>query len=465
MGIEGWAEASLGELTQPIETVDPTREGDYLLNYFDISSIDNEAGVVVAPKKLKGRDAPSRARQVVYEGDVLFSTVRPGLKAIAQVPPISNTIGSTAFCVLRATGAINPKYLFFVVRSDSFLSRILPLQRGVSYPAVRAPDVLAQKVMLPPLNEQVRIVDLLEECFSELDAGVAELKAAQQKLAKYRQSLLIAAFTGYLSAAWRGAGRAQISDGFRGGIHGSELPNGWSARFLGELISDGPQNGLYLPASRYGRGQPILRIDDFQSNWHRARHELKKVDVDESTRKSYCLRWGDLVINRVNSMTHLGKLHVVKQDLEGILFESNMMRLRLTDHCSTQFIGMFLSSAAGRAELLKNAKWAVNQASINQQDVKNAVVPLPSRNEQDFIVEQLEQLFVEVDRQSSAIDRCLKQAAAQRQNILKSAFSGQLVPQDPADEPASVLLERIRAERATRPAKKAPRPRKSKAAA
>jgi type I restriction enzyme S subunit len=347
-------------------------------------------------------------------------------------------------------------------------------------------------LLLPPIHEQARIVEKLEELLSDLDAGVAELKAAQRKLAQYRQSLLKAAVEGTLTADWRAA-RARSGEPQETGAdllqrilterrarweakqlakyaeQGKTPPKGWQAKYpnpvtpdtadlpqlpegwvwasLDALIKDGPQNGLYLPANRYGRGTPILRIDDYQTCWHRERDALNRVQADASSIDTYALRSGDVVINRVNSMTHLGKCLEVTAALDGVLFESNMMRLRLHGSVSASLVSLYLGSVAGRARLTKDAKWAVNQASINQQDARRTPVPLPPAKEQVAVVDLLDGFLGSVEAKLEAIEVSLKQAAAQRKNILKAAFAGQLVPQDPNDEPASALLERIQAER------------------
>ncbi len=129
---QGWSWVPLGELIQPIMTRDPMQEPNIEFTYFDISSIDNELGVVTNPKRVLGRNAPSRARRVVEAGDVLFSTVRPYLRGIAQVPITENGVASTGFCVLRPENIISAKYLYYLVRSDEFLDGLLPLQRGAS---------------------------------------------------------------------------------------------------------------------------------------------------------------------------------------------------------------------------------------------------------------------------------------------------------------------------------------------
>lgn len=365
---------------------------------------------------------------------------------------------------------------------------------------------MAHLVPLAPAAEQTRIVAKLEELLSDLDAAVAELKAAQKKLAQYRQSLLKAAVEGALTAEWRakhqpletGAqllqrilqerrARWEARQLAKFAEQGKtppkdwqkkypepvqpdttglpELPQGWVWASLDALIDDGPQNGLYLPASQYGKGIPILRIDDYQIGWHRPRAALNLVDADEITAEVYALIAGDIVINRVNSMTHLGKSLNISQTLDGALFESNMMRLRLSERMNVNYVSFYLGSHAGRSRLICDAKWAVNQASINQQDVKKTPVPVSSQPEQERISEVLLRQHEAMDLQAKAIEVSLQQSTAQRQNILRAAFSGQLVPQDPHDEPASVLLERIRAERAAQGAVKKPRGRKAKEAA
>ena len=109
----GWAIAPISDVIREVRTTDPSTEPSAEITYFDISSIDNEAGRVSDAKVVLGADAPSRARQIVQAKDVLFSTVRPNLRAIALVPEVANGIASTGFCVLRAALSMDPNYLYF----------------------------------------------------------------------------------------------------------------------------------------------------------------------------------------------------------------------------------------------------------------------------------------------------------------------------------------------------------------
>ncbi len=347
------------------------------------------------------------------------------------------------------------------------------------------------EVPVAPLNEQRRIVEAYEELTSDLDAGVAALERVREKLKLYRTSVLKAAVEGALTAEWRAQHphtepasellerilverrqrweeeqfsrfeakghlpprnwKAKYKDPLQPDARSrARLPDGWEVASIDALLIRGPQNGVYLPSTAYGRGTPILRIDDFQNGWVRETAELKRVEAGSHAHETYALIFGDLVINRVNSMTHLGKCLVVRGQLDGALFESNMMRARLVESVVPAYVEFYLRSEIGRRRLTKDAKWAVNQASINQQDVKRTSIPLPPLAEQEAIVDAVEDQLSVIDHLEADLDAKLKSAKGLRQAILRHAFTGQLVPQDPNDEPATELLKRISAERERR---------------
>ena len=139
----GWQSTILDEVCLPVQKIRPKDEPDHSFTYLDIASIDNSNYRIVSPKTYSGADAPSRARQRVRGGNTLFSTVRTYLKNIAMVPPeFDGQVASTGFCVLNPSDAIDPRYVFYHTVSDDFVSKLNPLQRGTSYPAVRDDDVL-----------------------------------------------------------------------------------------------------------------------------------------------------------------------------------------------------------------------------------------------------------------------------------------------------------------------------------
>jgi type I restriction enzyme, S subunit len=201
---KGWALPKLGDLVEEIKTRSSELDPNDEFSYIDITSIDNELKKITSPKRYQWKDAPSRAKQIVKANDIVFSTVRTYLKNIALVPALlDGQIASTGFCVIRGGEAVHHKFLFYYTLSISFIESLNKLQRGTSYPAVRDRDVFTQLLPLPPRTEQKRIVDKIEELFSDLDSGIDSLKTAQQQLKVYRQAVLKWAFEGKLTAQWR----------------------------------------------------------------------------------------------------------------------------------------------------------------------------------------------------------------------------------------------------------------------
>jgi type I restriction enzyme, S subunit len=412
-----WKWVKLGEVCEKVETVKRKEKNvDEELIYLDIGGIDNLNNRIVSHKNYKWKDAPSRAQQIIFNGDILFSTVRTYMKNTAMVDNhiYDGQIASSGFCVLRGNKKITtPKFLFYYSVSEKFLRPLNELQTGSSYPAVRDNDVFNQPLPLPPKDVQQQIISKIEELFSELDKGIEELKTAQQQLKVYRQAVLKWAFEGKLT-------NEDVKDG--------ELPQGWKAIRFGELFSDTPQNGLYKPSSEYGSGIPIIRIDGFYDGVILIGYEYKRVKLSEEETKRYLLSIGDILVNRVNSMSHLGKCGLVKSLKEQTVFESNIMKVKVKkETVIPEYITNYLSSKRGIKELTKNAKHAVNQASINQTDVSNTMIPICSFEEQQQIVQEIESRLSVCDKIEETITNSLKQAEALRQSILKKAFEGKLI--------------------------------------
>src|ERR1039458_573118 len=159
-----WPEIPLGQLVLPTEQRDPKEYPTEEFSYVDIASIDNGTKSIGTTKRIVGSDAPSRARKVIHTGDVIVSTVRPNLNAVARVPSnLDNQICSTGFSVLRPSPKVMSGYLFAFARSPIFVDYLVARTTGANYPAVNDVEVKDVPLPLPPLVEQKRIVDLLDE--------------------------------------------------------------------------------------------------------------------------------------------------------------------------------------------------------------------------------------------------------------------------------------------------------------
>jgi type I restriction enzyme S subunit len=387
--------STLDELTVPkIEQTGPVATDGFV--YVDISSVDNKTKRIVDPKHLPVTEAPSRARQRLRAGDVLVSMTRPNLNAVAIVPPeLDGSIGSTGFHVLRAKDDVDPRWLFNAVQSRDFIETMEDFVQGALYPAVRPKDIRGYELHVPALEEQRRVLDNLEKQFSRLDEAVANLQRVKANLKRYTDSVYAEVF--------------------------GEEPN----CTLGDLIEEGPQNGLYLPKEMYGEGVPILRIDDYQTAWIRPLTELRRVKAATDQIATWSLREGDLVINRVNSMTHLGKCALIPAALVGTVFESNMMRMRLNNDVLPKYVEHYLASRLGKTRLTKNAKWAVNQASINQKDVRATPIFVPAKSVQQEIVADVDRRLSIIKGTEILVGANIKRARALRQSVLSKSFVSQ----------------------------------------
>ena len=212
-------------------------------------------------------------------------------------------------------------------------------------------DIRAIDIPLPPIVEQRRIADILDRA----DALRAKRRAALARLDELTQAIFVETFGDPISN-----------------------PKGWPTKNFGALLIDGPQNGLYKHSSDYGSGTPILRIDAFYDGKVTDISLLKRVRVSEVEKQIYGLREADVVINRVNSIEYLGKCALIPRLAEQIVFESNMMRMKVDESVFVpRFAVQFLQTDFVRNQIACCAKRAVNQASINQKDVCGFTMIIP----------------------------------------------------------------------------------------
>ena len=496
---------ALGELAdEPVAQTGPT--SDFV--YIDISSIDRETKKISDPKPMALSQAPSRAKQVLKAGDVLVSMTRPNLNAVALVPAhLDGAIGSTGFHVLRSRW-LHPDFLVALVQTQSFIDAMSAVVQGALYPAVRPRDIAAYAFTFETPVQQTRIVAKLEELLSDLDAGVAELNAAQKKLAQYRQSLLKAAVEGALTAAWRtqhqptetGAqllqrilqerrARWEARQLAKFAEQGKTPPKDWQKKYpepvqpdttglpelpqgwvwaSGEQLCEFITKGTTPPKELDPRGQktiPFLRVTNLTD-----RGELDLSDevfVSVETHRGFLARSAvypnDVLMNIVGPP--LGQVAVVPPTFAEWNINQAIAIFRAVEGVLPSFICRFLLSPVAQQWLKARSKTTAGQTNLTLEVCRSLPFPLPPKDEQQALLGSIETAMKALASQEQAIDHALQQSTAQRQNILRAAFSGQLVPQDPHDEPASVLLERIRAERAAQDAVKKPRGRKAKEAA
>ncbi|XCN73210.1 MAG: restriction endonuclease subunit S [Candidatus Electrothrix aestuarii] len=467
--------------------------------YVDISSVDRSFKAIINPKKLKTSKAPSRAKQHLKSGDVLVSMTRPNLNAVALVPPALNgAIGSTGFHVLRSKW-VEPKFIFYLVQSREFVDDMSLRVQGALYPAVRPADI--SSFFFPPfsLSYQRSVVARLEELFSELDKGIESLKTAREQLKFYRQALLKHAFEGKLTEQWRkdNADKLETADQLLerirheredryqqqleewkvaverwedGGKEGKkpskprklkekellteeqlamlpDLPDTYAYTYLSELGDLGRGKSKHRPRNApqlFGGKYPFVQTGEVKAA-NRVVTDYSQTLSEFGLAQSKLWPEGTLCITIAANIAETAFL-----GFDGCFPDSVVGFTAYEELVDSRYVELFIASVRERIEAYAPA---TAQKNINLTTLENLVVPLTSKEEQLQLIDYMDEQFSVIGQNVKGIEENLLRSETLRQSILKKAFSGQLVPQDPNDEPASVLLERIAKEKEAAAAK------------
>lgn len=467
----GWASARLGDIVEPIEVTDPTRTPDAVFRYIDIGSIDNEALRIGEPKTFSGQKAPSRARRVVREGDVLFSTVRPYLRNIALAGAAhSGCLTSTGVSVLRAKPSVLPGYLFRLVSSHAFVEEVGRSMDGTLYPAVRDSDIFAAPIPLPPLAEQRRIVARIEELFARIRQARADLLRIGPLADRYLERTLAAAFRGDLTAGFRATAALPAADVVLRSLRSQrqkaaltprrksallalptapnslpELPQGWSWACVEELASDkprsiqsGPFGSSLLHSEFTPEGRLVIGIDNVRDGAFSMGSQNRIPPKKFAELERFQARPLDVLIT---VMATVGRCCVVPADIEEAIITKHVYRISVEPRVIDPY---FLMNALRGSEAVLEQMGAnirgQTRPGINGEILKALFVPLPPLEEQREIVRLIDAAEAASARTQAESARSLALLDHLERSILTRAFRGDLVPQDPADEPAAVAL-------------------------
>jgi len=335
---------------------------------------------------------------------------------------------------------ISAKFVYLFFQSSYYWSQISRDKAGIGQPNVNATKLAKLRIPIPPLPEQRRIVAKIEELFTKLDAGVAALKEARKLLKRYRQSVLKAAVEGRLTAQWREQHKHELEPANKlleqiqaehkaklGKKYNEpkpvdttdlpQLPEGWVWIQL-QLISDWA-NGKGLTRKNMQPGDYLV----YGGNGVTGSHYKYLIEND-------CI-----VIGRVGA--NCGNVNIAYN--KSWITDNAIYSKWLSKNIEIKFIQLALKNMN-----LNKIAGGSGQPYVSQRLLNSLYFPLPPIKEQNKIVEEYERLFSIIDETEQVIESELKRAQSLRQSILKRTFGGKLVPQDPNDEPASVLLERIR---------------------
>jgi type I restriction enzyme S subunit len=484
---DGWVWTTLGEITEPSkEKVNPQEIQRTL--YIGLEHIEKDTG------KLLGFGCSEEVRStkaVFHRGDLLYGKLRPYLNKVYIAD--FDGICSTDILVFSRSPYVLNRYLLYRLLSADFVRYANLNVSGVQHPRTNFKILSQFPLAIPPAAEQRRIVAEIETQFTRLDAAVAALERAQANLRRYKASVLKAACEGRLvpteaelaraegrdyepadrllarilaerRARWeadylekqRAKGKEPQDDRWKQKYKEPalldmedlpELTEGWVWASL-EQLSWQSNYGTSQKCTYEAQGPPVLRIPNIVNGTVELA-DLKYATDPDKLRKDDVLVPGDLLIIRTNgSRSLIGRGALIRNALsKPHFFASYLIRFRILEILT--WLAAVWDAPIMREWLERSAATSAGQYNLNIRTLNRLPIPLAPHAEQRRIVAEVERRLSGVEALEREVKAALARARRLRQAVLKQAFEGRLVPQDPDDEPASVLLERIRTQRKT----------------
>jgi len=381
----------LSELVQAKETRDPRRSPDNNFHYVDIAGVSNSDFSISSTKLIKGVDAPSRARKVIRDGDIIFATTRPYLKNIAKVPvELDDQMCSTGFCVLRANEKITSDWLFFCVTSDDLMKQIIPLMRGANYPAVSDKDVFAATIPVPTVELQKQITSRIKECLERVKEIGHLRKESLTEHAYLNESLI----------------EAKLAD-----AKGEEVTMVDVCEITSRLID--PRDEQY---------QSMLHVGgaNIESKTGRL--------IDLKTAKEERLKSGKFVFDKTMVLYNKIRPYLMKTarpDLSG-LCSADMYPLEpKSEYITRDFLYYILMSRRFTSYAISGSNRA-GMPKVNRKHLFDYKFQLPKIEVQQRISEHLDAAIESVQLLVQEMGDTEKETAQLRESILTKAFAGEL---------------------------------------
>lgn len=454
-------------------------------------------------KSITNEGLKNSSAKVMPSGSIHFSSRAPIGYVVISAESLATNQGFKS--LVPAPGIFN-EYVYYYLKASKQMAE--KRASGTTFLELSGNTFGRLPIPIPPFNEQKRIVAKIEELFSELDNGISALKTAREQLKVYRQALLKHAFEGKLTAKWREENankletpkellariqkersaryqqqleewKTEIKEWEAKGEEGKKpskpkkstqlknvvesdcvdfpmLPAGWSYVRLGMLM-DEPAYGTSAKCEYEFGEQGVLRIPNI-INGSINDSDLKFASFEKGEVDHLRLEEGDILTIRSNgSISLVGSCALINKKDTQHIFAGYLIRLRSNPSLILpSFLLSVMSCHMLRKQIEAAAKSTSGVNNINSRELQNLIIPLPSVDEQRKLLIHMDALAPSVNATDGELVNQLKKSEILRQSILKKAFSGKLVPQDPNDEPASELLQRIKTEKEQQkaPAKK-----------
>lgn len=408
------------------EVLPESFSADEEIEYVDIGSV-SLAGGIERMEPFQYGNAPSRARRRVRDGDVIASTVRTYLKAIAPIiDPPANMIVSTGFAVIRPGVGLVPHFAKFALQTNFFVDAVISLSTGVSYPAINASEMAGIAVTVPSLAEQTKIAAFLDRETTKIDELVAEQRRLMGLLKEKRQAVISHAVTQGLNpkAPMKPSGVEWLGD----------VPEHWEVKPLKYSITKieqgwSPQCGSE-PAAENEWG--VLKVgcgnrDRFDPN------EQKALPLDLAPLTNYEIKSGDILMSRGNTLELVGSATYIEQVRPRLLLCDLLYRFRAKpDRAASEFLVLILRSPNVRFQIERDATGtSSSMKKIGQGTIREFVIALPPLDEQLTIIDMVKIETANLDALTAEAQRAIDLLQERRTALISAAVTGQIDVRNP----------------------------------
>lgn len=469
----GWLWTKLDDIAE----INPRYVGENVQDNTDVTflpmkCVEELTGYIDLSSTKKLSEVRKKSYTPFVEGDILFAKITPcmenGKVAIARGLKNKVGFGSTEFHVIRLPKLL-PREFYFYFLTQEGLRRDSKRNMTGSAGQLRVPvNYIKQlQIPIPPLSEQQRIVSKIEQLFTQLDAGVEALNKIKAQLKPYRQSVLKSAFEGKLTQEWREKHKHELEPASEllkrikeerkeklgkkykdtpplDTIELSKLPENWTWATIGQIAKVDTGATPLRSNKKYYESGTIPWVTSSAVNKPfvtQADEHITENAIKETRTKIFPPH--TLLVALYGEGKTRGKVSellieaATNQALAAVILEGKASNLR-------SYIKLFFLK---NYEEIRRISSGGVQPNLNLSKIKATKVPLSPLEEQQKIVEEVEKHLSIIDQVERTVENNLLQAQTLRQSILKKAFEGRLVSQDPNDEPASVILERIKEEK------------------
>jgi len=419
---EGWEAKKLKYISTVNDDVLPdSTSGEEEIKYIDIGSVTT--GYILNYEHMLYSNAPSRAKRIIKTGDILVSTVRTYLKAIAPVSSeYDNYIASTGFAVIRSNKELNSTFTEYALLSNYFVDLVESHSVGVSYPAINSSNIMTFNIALPPLQEQKTIDNYLDKTTVKIDNLIEKQTRLIALLKEKRQAVISTAVTRGLdsSVPMKESGVEWLG----------EIPVGWKTPKLKLFITT--TKGFAFKSDDFiEEGIPVVKMSEIK-NGTINKSSVFLPKTFQFTHKQVLLRYKDIIVSTVGSAPEVknsavGQIGIVPREHDGSLLNQNTVVYSPNKTLlSNNYLPYVLNSQAYREHLDIYAHGTANQASLNLVDMLKFVFPSPSLKEQEKIANYLDDKTQKIDNLITKATKAIDLLKERRTALISAVVTGKV---------------------------------------